>query len=521
MSHLDRVNRAVKCDVLPDMRLRITVRLDAQYQLYKDAATFAAEVLLPWGTAYAAFPQCRLIKQPSSGQIENAYKNPNDPPPVLLRVYEEINESTETQVGEADVKFDEDGNINVEFNYIQFSTGTAVDLVVGTQTAPAPYSSAILKEQIATDDGTLRTIKRIYNGNRTLSDVQNLRFGGKVIVRTITAIGVPPPTPSGFSLVGPGVLHPDGREIYVYEFAAAAGSGGVPGTSGQISQGFTNNQGGDIPFDITNPDGATGEVVCVTTFVTPQATTTVPGSQPTGFVLWAVDVEDDTGFRKWVTKSSFGGGEEISVEVEGEADGALVYSVSQNDDDGTLVPAYPGSGTAYNVKLTHTRDNGFFRNIAIWKKPPADDTYSVQMNFEEPGIAEFTGSPPQFVKRPPKQRTLLADMEVTFGTTQDTTTPFSIDAYASFYETWTPTDTGIALTNTVGLGGYLAQASGISSTNAVYNGVLCDTYAAQLLSSIPSTFPTGLTVLKVDNDPYLTDIAGVKVYRRTVISYTF
>ncbi len=524
MATLDRINRTYTVEVLPDFRKRVTQRFDIVdgQATMSDGTKFDANVRLPWGTENSDYPGCRLVKQDVTGQTQNPNKAPNEPPAFLIRVWEQIPANDRVIVGEPNVNYNQYGFQEVVIEYIQFSDGTTIyNDDVGTSTAPAPYASAVLKTVDGSDDGTIRSYKLTYTTGGTMSDMQNLRFGGKVIVRTIKSLNQIPATPSGFTLVGPGVEYVNGLPIYVYEYAAAAGSGGNPGTSGQISQSFVNSQGGDIAFDVTNPDGATGDVICVTTWVSPQTTTANPVTQPAGFVLFAVDVEDDTGFRKWTTRSGFGGGEEISVEVTGQDDGALIYSVSQNDADGTTIPAYPGSGTAYNVKAAHTRDNGFWRNQAVWHKPPADDTYKDTMGFEEPGIAEFTGSPPQFVLRPPKQRTLLVDVEVTFDVTQDSTDPFDIEAYASFYETYTPTDTGVAVQTQRGLGGYLAQASGISGTNSNYNGVLCDSWSAQLLSSIPSTFPTGLVRLKTKNDPYLTDIDGVKVYRRTAISYTF
>lgn len=520
MANIDLQNRAPAVTRTPDFRNIVTRRYDVLNWIPKTPADILAECWQPLGTVDDEYDDCYLIEQRVEGQTGDYY-SPCKLPPVLVRVFLELDGTNETQQGEPSITYDEDGNINVEINWFQLASGTAVNLVVGTQTAPAPYSSAILKEQIATNDGTLRRIKRIYNGNRTLSDVQNLRFGGKVIVRTITAIGAIPPTPSGFTLVGPGVLHPDGREIYTYEFAAAAGSGGTPGTSGQISQSFTNNQGGEIAFDVTNPDGATGEVICVTTYVSPQTTTVNPVTQPTGFVLWAVDVQDEAGYRLWTTKSGFGGGEEISVEVRGLDDGALLYTVSQNDADGSTVPAYPGSGTAYNTSLTHARDNGFWRNVAVWQKPPASQTRNETIQFEKPGVAEFTGSPPQFLLTAPRTLTILASVVVDYATTQISDVPFTVEAPAAFYEAYTPTDTGVAVTDTQALGRYLAQASGISGTNSNYNGILCNSWSAQLISSVPSTFPTGATVLRTDNTPYLTDINGVVVWKREKISYTF
>ncbi len=766
------------------MRLRVTVRLDAQYQLYKDAATFAAEVLLPWGDPHPTYPETRLISQPSSGQIENAYKNPNDPPPFLTRVYEEIDEENETQVGEPNITYDEDGNINVEINWIQFSTGTAVDETVGTTTAPAPYSAAILKEQIVTNDGTLRQIKRIYNGDRTLSDVQNLRFGGKVIVRTIVAIGAIPPTPAGFSLVGPGVLHPDGREIYTYEFAAAAG-GGTPGTSGQISIEYSLAQGGPVDFDPTSPNTSDGVVVATVQYVTPLGVTANPIPTPSGFVLiglehtddtgyilWrgryaigqgTVDTNDDTkyngallirtitalgtapstpsgytlvstdvqesdgytlfrssfakglgeisrdiaygqsvdegttgstttsirylvapggtiqptslagsvlikkeftesdGYRVWSTvwakgvgmvlnektvqvsdaliiyhRTGLGGagvattgnassdvltqtahgysnGDEVyfraltggtglaiytnyfvrdvttdtfklaatlggaaidfttditapsflvrnpltapsatiggtvtifedsiradsgyaicekrwaegdgqsSITTRGEPDGALIYTVVTLTL-AAATPSYPGSGTAYLVSLRQEPKNGYSENTATYHKPPATKTFSKKANFTKPGSAVIGGSPIQFVLHSQVSMTLLADVEVSYATTQITDTPFTVSAWATYYETYTPTDTGLAVSSTQSLGGYLGGASGTSGTNSVFNGILCNSWQYSLGSSTPSSFSLDVKVLDVDNDPYLVALDGTVVYRRTKVSYDF
>jgi hypothetical protein len=116
---------------------------------------------------------------------------------------------------------------------------------------------------------------------------------------------------------------------------------------------------------------------------------------------------------------------------------------------------------------------------------------------------------------------ILAEVEVSYATTQISDTPFTVEAYATYYETYTPTDTGIAISSTKALGGYLAGASGTSGTNSVFNGILCDTWEYQLGSSTPSSFGSGAKVLDVDNDPYLVATDGTVVYRRTKVSYTF
>jgi hypothetical protein len=444
-----------------------------------------------------------------------------DTRPILSLIYEQISATAETPVGNPTVVVNQYGYLEVTYEWVQFSTNAFIPQTVGTATAASPWEVCVLRDQEAPDDGTLRHIKRTYVQGGELSDVSELRFGGKLTIRTLRYLNQVPPTPAGYTLVGPGVEYINGLPVYSYQFAQASnGSGG--GTGGQVSQGFTNNQGGNTAFNPASPNSATGDVICTTSYVTNPAITTNPVTQPTGFVLFAVDVQDESGFRMWETKSGFGGGSEITVDVVGQSDGALIYSVSQNDDNGNLIPSYPGTGTAYNIKLTHTRDNGFWRNVAIWQKPPATITFKKQINFTKPGSAEFTGSPPQFVLNSPVTMTLLADAEVSYDVTQDTTAPFTVEAYATFYSTYTPADTGIAVQSQQSLGGYLAGASGISGTNSNYNGVLCTTWEATLGSSTPSSFNVPDTkTLATDNDPYLTDVSGVTVFRRTVTTYAF
>jgi hypothetical protein len=209
-----------------------------------------------------------------------------------------------------------------------------------------------------------------------------------------------------------------------------------------------------------------------------------------------------------------------SITTRGQGDGSLDYTVVTFTAAATT-PAYPGSGTAYLVSLSQEPENGYFRNTAVYTKPPATATLNQTTSFEKPGNAVFTGSPPQLVLTAPVTMTILAEVEISYGTTQLTDVPFTVTAPATFYETYTPTDTGIAVTSTQAMGRYLAGASGISGTNSVYNGILCDEWEATLGSSTPSSFSSGLKVLKTENEIYLVATDGTIVYRRTKISYTF
>jgi len=580
VAKIDIQNRSPEVLVLPDDRLRVTRVADILNYTSKDADKFVADLLLPWGTPDETYPNCRLVRQTTPGQNENPAKTPNDPPPQLIRVYEEIDEALETQVGEPAVTYDQYDNKIVTIEFIQFSTGTAVYETVGSSVAPAPNTDAVLKEQIDTDDGTLRTIKRIYTTGGTMSDMQNLRFGGKVIVRTITSLNSIPATPAGYSLVAPGVTYPRGLPLYAYEFVASNG-GGTPGTGGQISIDYYNAQGGAVSFNPAAPSGSDGTTRAVIRYVTAEGVTLNPIPTPAGFVLVGLEMSEDTGYILWtgtyyrgeglvvdeVTVSEIGalvvyhrvqfgsapttpsatiggtvtlfdsstrqadgyviydykwaeGDGQSDYTVEGESDGALTYTVVTYTLAAS-VPAYPGTGTGYNIRLQQKPGPAYFTNIAVWKKPPEPQTRNETVQFEKPGVAEFTGSPPQFLLTAPRTLTLLASVVVDYATSQISDVPFTVSAPASFYENYTPTDTGIAVTDTQALGRYLAQASGISGTNSVYNGVLCDEWAAQLISSVPSTFPTGATVLRTENTPYLTDINGTVVWKREKVSYTF
>lgn len=555
------------------MRLRVTRVYDILDFTAKKDADFQAKLKIAWGTQDDTYPQCRLISQDETGQGANDAKKPNDPPPQLVRVYEEISATAETQVGDTDVSFDQYGRQTVVNEWIQFSTGTPVYGTVGTTAASAPFAACILKTEERTNDGTLQRIKRTYIDAGELSDSEELKFGGKLLLRTLTYLNEIPPTPSGFTLVTQSTEFVTGLKVYRYGFASAAAGIGL---GGKISD--------SIVYNGSPNQGTTGVTVETIKWITDLTVSSNPIPTPSGFQLISFEYSDSDGFRIWTAIYAFGQGQVsatvdirnngklyvynrtainavpstpsatiggtvvlirsevrngirtedgtlvyeyqwaegngvVANDIVGESDGALVQTITQLNAAITT-PTTPGAGW-YLINLSNDARDGHYLNRAIYKKPPADNSFKKQMGFEMPGAASFTGSPPQFLMQPPSNRTLLADVSVTYGTSQISDTPFSLNAGASFYETYVPTDTGIAVQTQRGLGGYIAGASSISGTNSNYNGVLCTTWQAVLVSSIPSSLPTGLTVIHTDNDPYLTDITGTIVYRRTKATYTF
>jgi hypothetical protein len=577
VASLDEINRAAKIEVLPDFRKRVTRRYDIvePQATVKTTAQFSSKVRLPWGTPDTTFPECLLVAQDEMGQTDNPNKDPNNPPAFLIRVFEEIPKDDRVIVGLPAISKTQYGFTETVVDYVQLSSGaTPYNDIVGVST----FSGGVLKTVSGDNNGTIRRYKLTYTTGGEMADEYELRFGGKLIVRTLRYLNQIPPTPANYTLFGPGVEYIGGLPLYSYKFASAAAALGLGGIIDK-----------NVEYFYSPDQGTTGITRTTIKWASDLSVVSNPITGPAGSQLIAVDYADESGFRIWTATYASGvgvikteieirnGGKlilyalislnaaptapsptiggtvvlistdvangtrledgnkiytyrwaegqgTISTEVVGEPDGALVYTAVELDV-AAAIPASPGAGY-YNIKKENHAESGYYLNTAVWKKPPADDTYNKQIEFERPGTASFTGSPPQLVYAPPRQLTLLAQVLVTYGTTQDVTVPFTVSAYASFYEDYTPetNPTGgpsSPITKTQGLGGYLAQASGISGTNSNYNGILCRTWAAALLSSIPSTFPSGSTVLRVDNDPYLTDVNGTKVYRRMKTTYAF
>ncbi len=583
LSSLDKINRTYGVSVLPDFRIRVVQRFDIVdgKATMGDGTKFDANVKLPWGSECPDYAGCRLVGQSVTGSQDNPNKSPNDPPAFLIRTWEQLPANDRIIVGEPGVSYNQYGFQEITLTYVQLSDGTtAYTDTVGTSTAPAPYAAAVLKTVEGSNDGTIRTYRLTYSTGGEMSDDFSLNFGGNLIIRTITSLNAIPATPAGYTLFGPGVEYINGLPLYRYRFSAVNG-GGTPGTAAEIGRSYYNAQGGTVQFDPASPATADGTVKAVIEYITAQTVTTNPLPLPSGFVLVGLDSQQAEGYKKWTgtyeradglvvdektisetgalviyhrvaygtaptaPSATIGGtvtlfqndtaqddgyvryerrwaeaNGQSDYTAEGESDGAITYTVVTRGAS-AAVPAYPGSGTGYNIRLQQKTEGGYYTNIAVWRKPPASVTFKKKINFTKPGSAVIGGSPIQLTLSQQTTMTILADVLVDYGTTQITDVPFTVSEWATYYETYTPTDTGIAVSKTESLGGYLAGASGSSGTNSNFNGILCDSWSYQLGSSTPSSFSSGLKVLDTDNDPYLTDINGVVVYRRTKVSYTF
>lgn len=366
MARIDLRNRAPTVERLPDQRVRVTRTADVvNFSVFTQAEAIA-DAWLPWGTPDATYPVTLLIKQDITGQHPSGGGMRGDPdisperhPPLLIRIFEQIDPALETQVGNADVKIADDGTTTVIDESIQFSTGTAIYGVPGFTLAPAPWPTLVLKSEERTDDGTLRRIKRTYISKGFISQVDEFRNFNSLRIRTLVYVNQVPPTPAGFTLVDQDVRNPNGLPIYTYKFAMGVGL---------IDQRYQQREGG----------------LRVATWLS-LGTSFIPAiMQPPG-VLLAQDQEWVDGMYKYMVsamQNSVGG--DLTVGT------AFAYITKHPF-------RYPGRAKAYRKDFTaNIAANSFIASAYdIFKSPPieVDLSATVVVSYgTNPGLAVGTAT---------------------------------------------------------------------------------------------------------------------------------
>lgn len=520
-------------EILPDGRKRLTrwfrTTTSGEIPAELDYAVNSAD---KWTDAPTGWTGLRLTYKQLDDDARGFPQAGADHQPLVRLIYEEISQTSLTRVGANVFTQLPDGRDQVVQEWVMFSTSTYTPETPGSSTAVGLATYYLWQEE-APNDGTLRKVIRTYQTAGTVRTNDESLNGGKLLKKTIESFKDVPATPTGYTLVGTPVQNPNGYPIYTYTFYSAASGAGAGGV---ISTRYVNAMGGSVAFNPASPNSATGEVRCIITYLSPASQTTDPTTGPTSFVRVGAEIEDKDGFRVWTVTYGFGGGSNVLTDLRGEADGSLVYTyVSKTLAADT--PAYGGTGTAPLVKLENVRGEGFFTNTAVYRKIPASVGFRKMVKFVMPGLAAISGAPVKYTLSPPVTMEILATVTVDYSTSQVTTTPFTVSAYATLNTQWIPytkpgasptpgsppsnTTTGPPRSTTESLGGYLASSSGTSGSNAFFNGVFVLTYEQTLGSSTPSTRPSGSTTIAVDNDPYLVDTSGVVYFRRTVTTYTF
>ncbi len=336
MANLDLQNRAPSVTRTPDFRNHVERRYDALNSIPKTPADILALCWLPLGTVDEEYDDCYLIEQRVEGQTGDFYE-PCKLPPVLVRVFEQLDGLNETQIGQAGVLMDQYGNRSVTFEYWQLSLGTATYQVPGTTPAPAPFEDCLLKTEERTNDGTLIKIRRVYIDSGVLSDTEQLKFGGHLILREITSLGVPPATPSGWKLVTTSTEYVNGRSVYRYGFVNAGGGGG--GAGGVIST--------KVEYKISPDQGTTGVTVTTIEYISDTTVSDNPITGPVGSELIEVGYADQDGYRLWRAVYASGQGTIISnVDLRNEGK-LVIYSITAIN----AVPAAPDPTIGGTVTL--------------------------------------------------------------------------------------------------------------------------------------------------------------------------
>lgn len=345
MALLDLRNRSPEVLMLPDRRLRVTRVYDVINLVPKTPEELLAQVWLPWGEQDEKFTSCRLVKQDVLGQPKDFPEDKK--PPYLVRIYEELPATAEQQVGNPGVTVNQYGYKDVTINYLQFSAGTAIYQIPGTTPAPAPFQYCILKEQSFTDDGTLRTIRRTYSEGGLLADNEELKFGGRLKLRTLKSLNVVPHTPDGYTLVTESTEYVNGLPLYSYGYASAAGAIGLGGPISESTQ-----------YNMSPDEGTTGVTVKSIIWLTDLTVSDNPIPSPgAGYVLIESSYDDRDGYRAWTAKFAKGQGVIVSDVDTRDGGKLIVYSkTSINAVPSTPAPTIGGTVTLISAKTRNGTD---------------------------------------------------------------------------------------------------------------------------------------------------------------------
>ena len=285
-------------DVLPDGRIRIT-----RYVAAGHGDRDNGEVTEAIGTQDSGLTTALLVKRAMG--IENGK-------PAIIKTYEVRSASAETQVGLPDVSYGDNGLRTVVQDFVQMSTGTYTPGTVGTTTAPTDAGCVLQQEQMQ-DDGTTRQIRRVYISKGLISQSDDIKNNGALLLKTLVYLNdAPSPNPpTGYTLVSTQVASPNGLETTTYTFAKG---------TGQISQ-----------DDETKNNGAL--LVRSIRYLSIPSVSTNPIATPSGYTLVSENYAEQDGHKVWSASYAKGTGQlnldtRYSQSTDGGTTGVTVYSIS-------------------------------------------------------------------------------------------------------------------------------------------------------------------------------------------------
>jgi hypothetical protein len=391
MAYVDNRDRSPQVEYLPDLRIRVTREYDVLNSVGKTPLTAGTAMFLAWGTADVQWPQALLIKQDLEGQTEEAAQEKK--PARLTRVYEQLNRTTETQVGDPEINIGQDGLYTIVLNYIQYSVaagGGQTFQTVGANSISSPHA-AVLKLEERTDDGTLQRIKRTYISAGVITTDIQTKDQGALILETITAVNVIPTNPGGYTLIDAKTENVGGLPVYTYTFAYGSGTidtkietkdngalliqtiralGSAPSTPGGYTLFATDNEAEDgyglytysyakgtgqistqTEYRLSPDQGTTGVTVTTIKYLSTPSISSNPITGPGGSELISIEMAEQDGYRLWTGIYASGQGT-ISTEIVYKFDGNLTETTitainTAPTNAGTLIKADTRNGTRF------------------------------------------------------------------------------------------------------------------------------------------------------------------------------
>jgi len=459
-------------------------------------------------------------------------------------------------------------------------TRTTIRQIVspGSSIQPTSYGSTVLvKKEVAELDGYDIWTTVWAKGTGTVDTEVEMRFDNLLQITKIVAIGAAPSSPSP-ALGGTVVLIStdqkvdNGYTVYTYKWAEASGGAtgaqisveteylesvdtgthGItkttfkyivaPGSSIQptsfgssilVKKEYSDAEGygiwttvwaigtGQVLYEYTLDESG---VLAIHHATSIDATPTTPSAVIGGTVtVFEKRSKIDNGYTvydwRYAETNSTG---QSSITTRGEPDGAILVELMTKTPSAST-PTNPGSYSL--LDLQQVQKNGYVENRATYKLAPVSAALNRTIKFPMPGkiniLSGGGGNGLQYV--PPIHMDILATETIDYGTSQITTTPFTVKAWATVTVAYVPTNQPTpkqTVGGTEAATGYLAGATGSSGATS-WNGIPVDSWSYSISSSTPSAPPSGLTTIEVQNDIYMTDTSGTVTYRRKVVTYTF
>ena len=367
-----------------------------------------------------------------------------------------------------------------------------------TPSATIGGTVVLIEQTTRLEDGYTLYSSTWAEGFGVISNDQETHNQGKLIIYRTTALGGAPAAPSA-TIGGTVVLINDSsREdsgVTIYERRWAEGRG-------------TINYSYDIRITATLASHSATSMGIAPSTPSPVISGTI--------VNTAQRSREDSGVTIYEYEWIESVGNTVGLDVRSREDGSIIYNISVTSPTQST-PAYPGTGIAYLVDNAYERGNGYYTNRATYIKKPVDFDYPKQVSFTVPGLLTAANPP---VMSPPVNRNLMATAYVTYSTSKTTDIPYTITKYAVMSVAYKRTDDKKQYGSVKGYDGYVGSSSYVAS-NVSFAGVDCDTVSVSVSNSIPSALPSGLTILAVDCEKYLTATDGTIIWRNISIKYTF